>query len=208
MRRAWRLAWCVLPLLFAAAVGSGVAPELEPVLQRLQKAAEEIQTLAGSFVQEKRLAMLKEPLVSRGRLYYARPDRLRWEVTEPVARGFALTGRTGRRWHQRGGSPETFHLDRNPAMQAVAEQLFAWVRFDLVRLRLQYRITVLGEHPVALRLEPVPQAESGILRRLDVAFSGDGTHVECVEFTERDGDVTRITFTEMVLNAPLSADLF
>jgi outer membrane lipoprotein-sorting protein len=183
------------------------APAVEPVLARLQKLAAGVTTLASDFIQEKHLAVFQEVLQSKGHFYFQRPDRLRWELTAPVASGFVLDGGRGYRWNARSGRTEDFSLDREPVMKLVAGQLFAWAGGDFNRLRQEYRISVLGEAPVVLRLEPLA-ATGGFLDHLRVAFAVDGRHVETVEVHEQDGDFTRIRFVNTHLNVPLPADAF
>lgn len=177
------------------------------VLAQLQRLAADVDTLQSDFVQEKHLAMFQEVLHSRGRFYFARPDRLRWELTEPVAAGFVLDGGKGRRWNARSGRQEPFELSREPVLQLVAEQLFAWAGADFERLRRSYRIAVVQRTPVVLKLEPLAGA-GGYLDHLRVAFAEDGRHVAMVEVHEQGGDFTRIRFVGATVNAPLRGNLF
>ncbi len=186
----------------AAASGS-----LDPLLARIEKLASGVQTLESDFVQEKHLTVFREVLVSRGRFYFAREDRLRWELTLPVQAGFVLNGQTGRRWHSRTGETEAFDISREPVMKIVAAQLLAWTRADFTSLRKEYRIVLLDETPVKLRLEPTTAA-ANFLDHLQIVFSADGRHVQVVEVHEKDGDFTRIRFENTMLNKPLAGDLF
>lgn len=195
----------LLLLALPAAAAGEPSPEL---LESLAKSAAGVKTLASDFVQEKHLAMFKKKVTSKGRFYFARPDSLRWELTEPVASGFVLKGDKGRRWHARTGRSETFSIGQDPVMRIVAEQLLAWTRADFARLKKEYRIQVLEDSPVSLRLEPLAGPAGGFLSHLLVAFSADGRHLKSVELHEKDGDFTRIRFQNTAVNRQLDADLF
>ncbi len=175
---------------------------------RLEKSAAEVKTLTSDFVQEKHLAMFKTPLVSKGRFNFSKPDQLRWELLSPVASGFVLSGDKGRRWHSRSGRSETFDINREPVMKLVSDQLFAWARADFARLQREYRITLLSESPVSLRLEPLSPATAGFLDHLLITFNPDGRYVRTVEVHEKDRDFTRIRFINTFVNRPLEPDLF
>ena len=179
----------------------------DPILAHLEAVSARVQTLSSDFTQQKYLAVFKEALVSRGRFYYRKPDRLRWELTAPVVSGFALNGQTGRRWQGSERSSRCFELDRDPVMKIVAEQLLAWARADFPWLRAHYRIRVVGSKPVRLRLEPL-FATGGFLDHLEIRFAPDGSHVQQVELHEKDGDYTRIRFSDTVVNGPLADGLF
>ncbi len=152
--------------------------------------------------------MFKTVLNSKGRFYYQKPDQLRWELTAPVVSGFVLKGERGRRWHERTGSTENFEISQEPVMKLVSEQLFAWARADFNWLKKEYRIDVLDESPVTLRLEPRSAATAGFLHHLLISFSADGSYVKSVEVHEKDGDFTRIRFVNVSVNTPLPGGLF
>ena len=63
--------------------------------QMVSKAQRSVVSLRARFVQTKRIALLREPLVSRGTLEFARPNRVRWKVESPepmeISLGFAAT---------------------------------------------------------------------------------------------------------------------
>lgn len=179
-----------------------------PLLRRMEQAASGVSTLASDFVQEKHLGIFKTVVTSRGRFHYQKPDRLRWELREPFASGFALNGSRGRRWHQRTGRTESFDVRQDPIMKAVSDQIFAWANADFAGLGREYRIHILSENPVSMRLEPLSAAMAASLDHLQITFSPDGKYVRAVEIHEKDGDFTRIRFVDTVVNPPLGPDLF
>jgi outer membrane lipoprotein-sorting protein len=194
--------------LIAPAAAEPAAPGSPAVFAALQKSAAGVKTLSSDFVQEKHLSMFKKVLTSKGHFNFSKPDLLRWELTAPVASGFAIKGDQGRRWHQRTGRSESFKISQEPVMKLVSEQLFAWGRADFAWLNKEYRVTVLQESPVTLRLEPRSATTAQFLHHLLIGFAPDGRYVRSVELHEKDGDFTRIRFVNTVVNQPLSADLF
>jgi len=202
-----RCPWLVpLLLLLPFTAGAAESAAVDAVLARLEREAAKVTTLSSDFVQEKHLAMFAEVMTSKGRFAYARPDRLRWELLEPVATGFVLKGKEGRRWNDRSGRSEAFDLQREPMLKVIAEQLLAWTRADFPKLRQEYRISVVTEAPVVLRLQPL--AEGGPIGHLLIAFAADASHVTRVEIHDRDGDFTRLTFVNTVVNPELPAATF
>lgn len=181
---------------------------LDRILAELEQSAAGIESLASDFVQEKHLEMFKETLVSHGRLYFAKPDKLRWELLEPVASGFILNGDRGSRWHERAGAAAPFDIAREPGMKLIAEQLLAWARVDIVWLVQRYRMTLLSEQPVTLKLVPLQAGAEQFVDYLQISFDAEGHHVARVEVHEPGGDSTRITFSATELNQPLAPALF
>ncbi|MEW5773279.1 MAG: outer membrane lipoprotein carrier protein LolA [Thermodesulfobacteriota bacterium] len=204
MRRIALLTLPVLAVLAAAAARAGEPPGL---LDRLERSMAGVRTVQAEFVQEKTLAMLREPLRAEGRLCYAAPDRLRWEYTAPEAQGFSMRGSAGRRWDP-AGEARGVDLARDPVLGPLAGELLAWVKFDLAHIRAAYAVEVLAEDPPVLRLRPQAPLLGRVLDRLDLAFAPDLRSVVRVEYREPDGDATAITFHHMVLDAPLGDGLF
>jgi outer membrane lipoprotein-sorting protein len=200
-----RFILCLLLGLCLPAVALAESPD--GVLDRLNELAAGVDTLASDFSQEKYLAVFQDVLPAKGRFYYRKPDHLRWEMTSPVTSGFVLRGDTGRRWQEAGSRGEPFDIAREPVMKIVADQLLAWTRADFEALRRDYRISLAGEAPVRLRLDP-KGAAAGFLDYLSITFAPDGRHVQQVEVHEQGGDYTRITFHHTVVNGPLADDLF
>jgi outer membrane lipoprotein-sorting protein len=197
---------CFLLIAFLLPAGA-LAASPDAVLDRLHGLAAGVETLASDFSQEKYLSVFQDVLPARGRFYYRKPDQLRWEMTAPVTSGFVLDGQTGRRWQDAGSRGERFDIAREPVMKIVADQLLAWTKADFEALRRDYRISLAGEAPVRLRLDP-KGAAAGFLDHLSITFAADGRHVQQVEVHEKGGDYTRITFHGTVVNGPLADDLF
>lgn len=207
--RKW-LAGCLLLLWspWLVAAETKPAPPRSAVLSRLEKVASAVKTLSGDFVQEKHLSVFREVMVSKGRFFFQKPDRLRWELLTPVKSGFVITGAKGKRWNELTGRSEAFSAEKDPVMKIVAEQLFAWAGANFALVEKQYRVTVLEEKPVSLRLEPASPEMANYLEYLKIDFSPDDRHVQRVEVHEKGGDFTRIQFAHSVVNGPLAADLF
>lgn len=197
-------------LVLALATLPATAPAAEPteILNSLRSKAAGVATIVSDFKQEKRLSMFDSVLVSTGRFYFDRPDKLRWEYIDPLIEGFAISGDKGTRWTDSVENRRQFVLRQDPVMHIVAGQLLAWATFDLDRLRQEYDIALDGASPVVLRLTPRGDEARRILQCLLIEFSPSGETVARVELREQGEDFTRITFSGTVINQPLDAGLF
>ena len=181
---------------------------LEQVQEELRVAAQEVETLQSDIVQEKHLQMFSETLESRGKFIFARPDKLRWEILEPVASGFVLRGDAGTRWNALSEEREDFSIDSDPVMGVVAQQLLAWARVDMEWLKTRYTMEVVEAEPVTLRLVPRDAAEAEMIESLTIVFAPQRSHVAEVVMREQGGDWTRMRFTHVEVNAELPAHAF
>jgi len=204
----------ILLLMPVAAFCQGVqypaatTSDQDQVFDRIRQATAAIRTLAGEFIQEKHLDILKNAPVSKGRFFYKSPDCLRWEVLEPSSMGFIVKGDKGKRWKGRSGAMQPFDLKKEPVIQIISGQVFAWARADFKQLESGYDITVLGYNPVVLKLVPRSATEKKYLNHIRLAFSSTGDYVNAIEIHEAGGDYTLLTFINMAVNQPLEEDIF
>jgi outer membrane lipoprotein-sorting protein len=178
------------------------------VFNRIKEASSSVQTLAGEFIQEKHLEMLKNAPVSRGKFYYRGPDCLRWEVTEPTPTGFIVNGDKGKRWKGKSGAIQSFDLKKEPVIKVISDQVFSWARADFKRLEAGYEISLLEERPVTLKLVPLSKTERRYLDHISLIFSPAEDYVSSIEIHETGGDYTQINFINMVINKPVQEDIF
>lgn len=178
------------------------------VFSEIAGAASRTTTISSEFIQEKHLSMLEDAVYSRGRFYYKRNDRLRWEFIEPASWGFVVNGEKAKRWRGPAGSGQSFAVHRVPFIKTFTDQVFAWARADFEWMRQRYCITLLSESPVDLKLVPVLSEEKEYLDHIRIVFAAGAAHVSTVEVHEADGDFTIIRFLKTVLNLPLHDDLF
>jgi outer membrane lipoprotein-sorting protein len=178
------------------------------IFSRIKQAASSVQTLASEFTQEKHLEILKNAPISKGRFFYKNPDCLRWEVYEPLSMGFIVNGDKGKRWRGQSGSLQSFDLKKEPVIQIITEQVFAWARADFDRLEAGYDITVLEENPVTLKLVPLSVTEKKYIDHIKLIFSSTEDYVSSIEIHEVNGDYTQINFIDMTINKPIQEDIF
>jgi len=184
------------------------AAELDDVLTEIRAAAGHTETLLSDFVQEKHLSIMAEPLASKGRFAYRKPDQLRWELLEPIAAGFVLRGKQGERWNSLSRQVESYAVERDPVMGMVAKQLLAWARVDLDWLQSHYLMALKSAEPLGLLLTPRDPGEAGLIRHIEVTFAPDRSYVDQVALAEQSGDSTVLKFSHVAINSALPANIF
>ena len=204
------LAFFVSAIGFAdrPAAASEIRQDKAKIFSEIAAAASKVDTLSSDFTQEKHLSMLDKVLVSKGRFYYKRDNRLRWELNDPVVSGFAVNGDYAARWDGQTEIQQTFNVNRVPFIKIFSDQVFSWAKADFKRLQKQYHIQVLSEEPVDLKLNPKFDREKKFLDHLRIVFAANAGHVRTVEVHEPDGDFTTIRFFNTEINSPLPDGLF
>lgn len=65
--------------------------QLAAILKRFDETQASTRTLTASFTERKEIAILKDPIVARGRFYYTKPDDVLLQYTEPEVRYLLFT---------------------------------------------------------------------------------------------------------------------
>jgi outer membrane lipoprotein-sorting protein len=192
----------LLVLLFAV---SGVAAADE-LTTRLESASKDLQTLSGEFTQRNKLKLFKQELKSRGRFYFQRPRKIRWEYLDPDPSTLILDGNVAT-LRTPGAAPQVFDLARDATMRAVFDQLVTWLGpGSLAQANADYD-TVTQNSTLILTPKtgsPVAKAFSRIELRIDPKT----LLIRSILLTEKNGDEKEITFTKVARNATLPKDAF
>jgi outer membrane lipoprotein-sorting protein len=203
----------IMMLFSLPAAGNGTEPttegeRLSRLLDQLSRNSNDVTSLSCDFIQEKYLDILDEALASTGRFSFQRPDRLRWEIVDPVSSGIIVSGEDGGTWHHRTGESDHFKTRDVPAIRILSQQLFAFATMDFDALKEQFQITLLEEDPAVILLTPHSVDMQDYIQSLQVTIAPGGRHVETVKMNESDGDYTTIRFSNVVTNVTLQKDLF
>ena len=177
------------------------------VIASLTKAAASMQSMQCRFVQEKTSSMLAEPQIAEGRMYYAAPDRMRWEYTAPYA--FALVVNGERLLKVTDGKAEVLEGNAGRMYQgmvnlimgsASGKKLFDTTVFDIVL----YDDNGFWRADMTPKRRDMKRMFSQLVFRFDKKTNG----ISRVEFVEAGGGITSIRFEEIKVNEAIGEEVF
>lgn len=145
-----------------------------------------------SFVEEKHLAALTEPLISRGDLDYWAPAHLVKHTIAPVEERLEVEGSRLTIDRPSEGEHRSLSLDTQPEIKTFVEAIRSTLAGDLPTLREYYDVGFLGSRAQwQLTLVPRSQRARDFLRV--VRIEGTDDRLSRVEFSERSGDSSTMT---------------
>ncbi len=148
---------------------------------------------SATFLEQKFVQMLKQPLQSSGRLIYVAPDRLQKETLAPAPSELIVNG-DHLTVQQPDGKLRDLSLSEFPEIGALIESIRATLAGDAATLTRYYTTTLAGTaNDWSLQLEPRDQRLRKLLTM--VRIQGEGTSIRAIETTEHDGDRTEMTIT-------------
>jgi len=193
----------------AAATEEKQSSDMRELLLEMEKQSSDFNSLKTDFVQEKNLAVFRNRIIIKGRIYLKKPDTVAWHVDEPLKYSVLITDKLIRQWDEDTDQVQEIPLSKNPMFRVVIDQLTAWFSGRYVQLLDDYTVSAKKTHP--LEIEFIPR-ESGnmkkIIKAITVTFREDRKYLQKVRFDEVSGDSTTITFKNTIFNAPIdSSDL-
>ena len=178
------------------------------VFSRIAISVKKVQTMSSAFEQERHTAMLKDAMISSGRFFFAKPDKIRWETIDPSPAGFSVNGREAKRWQGTSDPPEKINLSEAPFLQVLIQQILAWTSADFTSLKDRYDLKVISEEPVILGLVPLLAGERDYVSQVTLVFSPDLMYVTSVSIQEKKGDEIVIRFFNAIINEPITDERF
>lgn len=202
---------CIVLLVLAGRLWAG-EPPLESSVSGWLHSQALVRTWSAQFTQTRTLKSLTEPLKAAGRVWFAAPNRFRWELGEP-ARTIAI--RTPDELlviYPRLKRAERFPLkrdSRNPWGEALALLEAGFPRSESELLG-QYRVLKQNTSTdrCELVLEPRSAGARKMMPEIRIAFGIADRHLWTTELVFADGSTMRNDFTGQVLNPEIAPDTF
>ncbi len=201
---------CVLCLLLALSLSvpcAAASDSTDNALNRLNALTASVTSLRCDFTQTTAIPLFADPVVSRGRLLFHKPDALLWEYVFPVAQGLAFSGGKGFRWEDEKSNRVPFTLAEDPVAGLVASQMLAWIRFDRAWIETHYAVRLEREEPLSFTLIPKSAGMRSVLTSLTIRFADDGI-ARTILLKEASGGSTEIRFHSVAVNGPVDAGEF
>lgn len=182
---------------------------LAAVLEQYDQTQATTRTLQASFVERKELKLLKDPVVSKGRFFYTKPDDVLLEYTEPEVRYLLFT-----RQEQLFYSPSKKKAERGTSAR-VHDYIFRFLAIgqNSETLKKIYDISLdEAGNPLAdthmLVLQPRKRVVKRVVRDVRLWISRDRFLPVKIEWRESDGDSTTLTFEEVRFNPEIQAGVY
>ena len=179
-------------LLLAALLAGGLAAHAaEPwTLDRLMQGLAQMRSARASFVEQKTVRVLEQPLVASGELSFTAPDRLEKRTLRPRPELLLLQGET--LTLERAGRQMQLDLRSHPEVAAFTESLRGTLAGDRKALERVYHLALNGDtERWMLVLTPLDAKVGKVIARIRMEGARDG--VRSVEILQADGDSSLMT---------------
>lgn len=183
--------------------------DLAAFLRDLGGEVSNFRTLSTEFAQEKTMALFRDKLVLKGRIFLEKPNKVAWHVDSPIRSSILITDKIIRQWDEDTNRVQEISLAKNPVFQNALNQLTVWFSGDYSSLIGVNRITIRKQEPLVIEFLPTEKnIAHRVIKKITITFRDDRTYLQQIRIEERSGDVTTIHFRNTQLNVPLDAGSF
>ncbi len=198
----------VLQPLPAKSQGKAVtASALEAVKASIREAAEKTLTISSDFVQEKQMAMIREKIVSKGKFYFKRERKLRWEYLQPYS--YLIVIKDDQISVRDDGKVNQFSIQSNKVFREVNRIILGSIRGTLLSDEKNFRFDCFETAGSwIVHLKPLSAGIRESLSEIVIWFDRRDYSVNHVELIEPKGDCTKINFTDRKTNQPVGDEMF
>ncbi len=176
------------------------------VLQQIKQQSRQIKTIEADFVQTKNISFIDEQLISEGKFWFSRPDRMRWEYQKPFFYSIIING----------DNITVIDDKKQSNYDAASNAMFGQIKLVIMNMvngkmfdDPNYHAT-LSENDAyfVVNFETVNKSMKEYISSIDLYFTKDAYLMEKIRMNEASGDNTVITFKNQKLNQPVSNEVF
>ncbi|MEK6679077.1 MAG: outer membrane lipoprotein chaperone LolA [Nitrospirota bacterium] len=187
--------------------------ELNAILKKIDEKQKSVETMKGQFVQRKSLSLLQNEVVSKGTMYFKRPQRMVWEYKEPEKNTMIVNGNIV--WFYLPDLKEAtkFDLSQKAEIKSIFEKMAIGMGQSGEEMKKSYDVLFLkkvkksDKNIIVLQLIPKDAAISNFFKKIHLWFEEDGALYK-TELFERNNDMTIIEFKNMKFNTAISDSVF
>ena len=172
----------------------------------------DIHTWSAEFIQTRALKTLTQPLTARGRLWYAAPDRFRWELGNPPVTVAIRQPNQMFVIYPVLKRAERYPLGGNQAGQWESALALLEAGFPRDRADLESKFRITGTEKtnefLTLNLQPKSASARRMIPKIQVVLSTNDFSLRATELQFPDGSTLRNDFIHPELNPKIDDSLF
>ena len=176
------------------------------VLQQIKSQAQKINSIEAAFVQTKNISFIDEQLISNGKFWFSRPDKMRWEYQSPFFYSIIIDG----------DNITVIDDKKESRFDAASNAMFGQIKqviMNMVNGKMfddpDYHASLKEENNhFVVNFETVNEAMKEYIFSIDLYFTKSGYLMEKIKMNEASGDNTVIEFSNQKINQSLPGHVF
>ena len=179
----------------------------QQIIDKINAAASKLTTMQCDFVQTKHVKLLNDKMISKGKMYYSQPNKLRWEYTSPYTYTFILSG--NKVTLKKGGKNSVINVNQNKMFREIVNIMMNSVVGKCLSDRKSFKTTV-KDTPSEWVATLTPQSKElkQMFTKIILHFNKQKSVIVKVEMFEKNGDTTSIVLENIVKNKNINESVY
>ncbi|HKM58727.1 MAG TPA: outer membrane lipoprotein carrier protein LolA [Chthoniobacterales bacterium] len=169
--------------------------EIDQLVQRLQATTSRQPSLQANFREERHLAMLKEPIVNEGKVWFTLPDKIRREIEGKTPSTTVIDGRKMSIYYPNYQQVEVYDLEKRPIIKDSLHALTAGLDFREIKGYFDLQGSKDGNQ-YQITLIPKTAAVRKVIQSVDLTI-GEDLIPEKVTVHNTKGEVFTSTYSNV-----------
>lgn len=200
-----RFLFIILSFLSIHTLVYGQKTEQE-IIEKINSEAMKLASMQCEFVQTKKVVLLNDRMVSKGKMFYKQSNKLRWEYTTPYAYVFVLNGSKisfGK------NQKEVIDVNQSRVFKEIASIMMNSVVGKCLSDKKSFKTTIKASNSEYIAtLIPQTKEIKRLFNTIILHFDRQQSFVVRVELIEKNGDVTTIDLKNIKKNNPVNDQVF
>ena len=188
-------------------IPSSLMKDVPSFKNRLNLMSASLNTIESDFIQEKKLDMLSNTLISKGSFCFKKENQIRWEYRQPYR--YLIIINQDKIFIKEDKDQRQYDVKSNKIFQEMNRFISGCIQGDILKNEKDYQIKYYEDHhSYFVTLVPVSEKMRQMLSEVQIWFDRDDLTVSRIRMLEPGGDYTKIDFTNKKLNTEIPLEKF
>ncbi len=177
------------------------------VLEKMEQSSNALRTLQCDFIQSKKMKILNKEMISKGVLYFSKPDKIRWQYTTPYDYTFLMNG--DKVQIKSSKSTKNIDIQGNKIFRQVSSIILNTVTGGGLRNSADFDVELFRQNNVVFaKMRPKKKEVMQVYSSIEVYFNTSLTMVETIKMIEKSGEYTVVKLISPKLNSQINESVF
>lgn len=200
-----RFLFIILSFLSIHTLVYGQKTEQE-IIEKINSEAMKLASMQCEFVQTKKVVLLNDRMVSKGKMFYKQPNKLRWEYTTPYTYVFVLNGS---KISLGKNQKDVIDVNQSKVFKEIASIMMNSVVGKCLSDKKSFKTTIKASNSEYIAtLIPRTKEIKHLFNTIILHFDKKQSFVIRIELIEKNGDTTTIDLKNIKKNNPVNDQVF
>jgi len=175
--------------------------------EKLVALSTKVTTIESDFVQEKKLSVLTNKIISKGQFCYKKENNIRWEYLIPYH--YLIIISNDKIFIKEDRNQKQYDMQSNKMFQEMNKFISGCIQGDILKNEKDYKIGYFeDDKSYFVSLVPLDEKVRKMLGEVQIWFSRADLTVSRINMVESGGDYTKIDFNNKKLNTDIPLERF